>query len=82
MEISSLEADPCFLVDGDCHSLDAGGRKEYGKDMGCFIYFLGAISTRPFDIIREELSSWEPWKVVLSVALILIICSFVHKSNH
>ena len=50
--------------------------------MSCFIYFLGAISNRPFDIIREELSSWEPWKVVLSVVLILIICSFVHKSNH
>ena len=52
------------------------------RTMGCFIYFLGAISNRPFDIIREELSSWEPWKVVLSVALILIVASFVHKSNH
>ena len=50
--------------------------------MDYFIYFLGAISNRPFDIIREELSSWEPWKVVLSVVLILVVASFVHKSNH
>jgi hypothetical protein len=50
--------------------------------MGCCIYFLGALSNRPFDIIREELSSWEPWKVVLSVTLVLVIASFVHKSNH
>ena len=51
------------------------------RTMGCFIYFLGAISNRPFDIIREELSSWEPWKVVLSVALILVIGALIHKSN-
>ena len=42
---------------------------------------LGAISSRPFEVIRQELSSWEPWKVVLAISLVLVIGALIHKSN-
>ena len=45
------------------------------------IYILGAISSRPFEVIRQELSSLEPWKVVLSISLVLVIGALIHKSN-
>ena len=41
---------------------------------------LGAISSKPFEVIREELMSWEPWKVVLPIVLILIVVVLMNRS--
>ena len=49
--------------------------------MGYFVYLLGEISSEPLDVIREEFSVLEPWKVVLSITLVLVIGAVIHKSN-
>ena len=45
------------------------------------MYLLAEFAAKPLEVIRQELGSWEPWKVVVSVAVILILLAWLHKVN-
>ena len=50
-------------------------------NMGFISSFLGEISSDPLELIRRELSVLEPWKVALSILLVVVVGIFLHKSN-
>jgi hypothetical protein len=43
--------------------------------------FLAEISSNPLEAIRQEVGTWEPWIVGLSVVVVILLASFFHKSN-
>ena len=45
------------------------------------MFLLGEISSDPLDSIKNEISTWEPWKVAASVAAIIIVALLFRKAN-
>jgi len=43
--------------------------------------FLAEISSNPLEAIRQEVGTWEPWIVGVSVVVVILLASFFHKSN-
>ena len=43
--------------------------------------FLAEISSNPLEAIRQEVGTWEPWIVGLSVVVVILLATFFHKSN-
>ena len=45
------------------------------------MYLLAEFASKPLEAIQNELGSWEPWKVVVSVVVILVLLSWLHKAS-
>ena len=43
--------------------------------------FLAEISSNPLEAIRQEVGTWEPWIIGVSVVVVILLASFFHKSN-
>ena len=43
--------------------------------------FLAEISSNPLEAIRQEVGTWEPWIVGVSVGVVILLATFFHKSN-
>ena len=43
--------------------------------------FLAETSSNPLEAIRQEVGTWEPWIVGVSVVVVILLATFFHKSN-
>ena len=52
-----------------------------GANVLNLMLFLTEISSNPLEAIRQEVGTWEPWIVGVSVVVVILLASFFHKSN-
>ncbi len=52
-----------------------------GANVLNLMIFLAEISSNPLEAIRQEVGTWEPWIVGLSVVVVILLATFFHKSN-